>query len=149
MLIRAARADDFDAVNNLMLEVNESDTGKNIETRRDIFLAILDDPANFLFVGTKENEIVTTCYLNIIPNITWGPAPYALIENVVTTQAHRRNGYARDCIAYAIEFAFAKMGCFKILLASSQRNERTRAFYKSAGFDQSKDGYVVYKDFKP
>ena len=76
-----------------------------------------------------------------------GPAPYALIENVVTSEAHRRNGHGRKCIAHALEHAFSKEGCFKILLSSSQRNEKTRAFYKSVGFEQSKDGYVVYKQF--
>jgi len=148
MLIRAVQANDFDAINNLMLEANESDSGENIDARRDIFLKIIDDTSNFIFAGIHDDNIVTTCYLNIIPNITWGPAPYALIENVVTTEAQRRNGYGRKCIAHAIEFAFSNQGCFKVLLSSSQRNDRTRAFYHSVGFEQSKDGYVMYKHFK-
>ena len=148
MIVRAAMADDFQAVNALMLEVNQSDTDENNDARKAVFLGLVDDPANTIFVGVVNNEIVTSCYLNIIPNMTWGPAPYALIENVVTTARHRRNGYGRECIAHAIDFAFTKKGCFKILLSSSQRDERTRAFYKSVGFDQSKDGYVVYKNFR-
>jgi len=146
--IRAVQAEDFHAINNMMLEVNESDNGENIELRQEIFLAIVDDPLNHIFAGIVGNELVTTCYLNIIPNITWGPAPYALIENVVTTSIHRRKGYGRKCIAHAIDFAFSKKGCFKILLSSSQRNHRTREFYNSVGFEQSKDGYVVYKNFR-
>ena len=147
MHIRAVRVDDFEAINNLHLEVNESDTGANIDARREIFESIVDDPRNHIFAGVVGNQIVTTCYLNIIPNITWGPAPYAVIENVATTAAHRRKGYGRKCIAHAIEHAFADEGCFKVLLSSSQRNEQTRAFYASVGFEQSKDGYVVYKQF--
>jgi len=145
--IRTVRAEDFDAINQLNLEVNESDSGANKDLRREIFERIVDDPRNHIFAGCVGNEIVTSCYLNIIPNITWGPAPYALIENVVTTQAHRKKGYGRKCIAHAIEHAFGHEGCFKILLSSSQRNEKTRAFYASVGFEQSKDGYVVYKQF--
>jgi len=148
MHIRAVLADDFEAINNLNLEVNESDSGDNIDARREIFLSIVDDPRNHIFAGVTEGSIVATCYLNIIPNITWGPAPYALIENVVTTKAHRRNGYGRKCIAHAIDYAFSVEGCFKVLLSSSQRNERTRAFYHSVGLEQSKDGYVIYKQFK-
>lgn len=131
-----------------MLEVNESDSGENTELRRKIFLRIIDDPNNFIFAGIHDNEIVTTCYLNVIPNITWGPAPYALIENVVTTAPHRKQGYGRKCIAHAMEFAFSKKECFKILLSSSQQNSQTRKFYGSVGFEQSKDGYVAYRNFK-
>jgi len=147
MRIRSAVVDDFDAIHNILLDVNPADAGENIESRRKIFSEIIDDSSNYIFVGVQDNTIVTTCYLNVIPNFTWGPAPYALIENVATRAEHRRNGYGRKCISHAINFAFAKKGCFKILLSSSQRNARTQAFYKSVGFEQSKDGYVVYKNF--
>ena len=72
MYIRAVQADDFDAINNLNLEANSSDTGGNIDARRKIFEDIVDDPRNHLFAGVVGGEIVATCYLNIIPNITWG-----------------------------------------------------------------------------
>jgi len=147
MQIRIVQSDDFDAINNLNLEANESDSGENADVRRKIFESIVEDPRNHIFAGVVGNEIVSTCYLNIIPNITWGPAPYALIENVVTTKLHRRKGYGRECIAHAIDYAFSNEGCFKVLLLSSQRNEQTRSFYKSAGLEQSKDGYVIYKQF--
>jgi len=147
MQIRAVQANDFESINNLNLEANESDTGANLSARREIFESIVSDPRNHIFAGVVKNQIVTTCYLNIIPNITWGPAPYALIENVVTTKTERRKGYGRQCISHAINHAFEEEGCFKILLSSSQRNEKTRLFYRSVGFDQSKDGYVVYKNF--
>jgi len=145
MQIREVQAEDFEATNNLMLVLNEADTNINIEQRKSIFLSIVDDPTNHIFVGVHNNEIVSTCYLNIIPNITWGPAPYGLIENVVTLAAHRRNGYGRQCIRHAIDHAFENH-CFKVMLSSSQRNERTRAFYDSVGLTQSKDGYAIYKN---
>ncbi len=147
MYIRAVRADDFDAVNKLMLVLNQSDKDENVDQRKAIFYKIIDDPSNHIFVGIEEETIVTTCYLNMVPTITWGPAPYALIENVVTSESHRRNGFGRQCLEHAIEYAFSN-GCFKVMLLSSQRNERTRTFYKSVGLVQSKDGYAVYKEIK-
>ncbi len=142
---RHAKADDFDAINALMRDLNAADKHENTEHKKAVFLAIIDDPSNFIFVGEHLGEIVTTCYLNIIPNITWRAAPYALLENVVTANVHRRKGFGRQCLRHAINFAYAQ-GCFKVMLLSSQRNERTRAFYGSVGLVQSKDGYAMYKE---
>jgi len=147
MHFRVVRTDDFDAVNELLLCLNQSDKNENVDQRKAIFQTIIDDPANHIFVGTEKEEIVTTCYLNIVPNITWGPAPYALIENVVTSEAHRRNGFGRQCLKYAIDYAFSN-GCFKVMLLSSQRTERVRTFYNSVGLIKTKDGYAVYKEIK-
>lgn len=146
MLIREAQAGDFSAIQALMQELNAKDTVENTDTRKSVYSQIIDDPTNFIFAGIVDDEIVTTCYLNIIPNITWKAAPYALIENVVTAEQHRRNSYGRNCIKHAIEFAYSK-GCFKVMLLSSQQNAQTRAFYGSVGLVQSKDGYAAYKEF--
>lgn len=144
MNIREATEEDFLAIHALMQELNPKDSVENTETRKSIYLSILGDSNNFIFAGVSNGIVVTTCYLNIIQNITWEAAPYALIENVVTSEAHRRNGYGRKCIQHAIDFAYSK-GCFKVMLMSSQRNEYTREFYVSVGLVQSKDGYVTYK----
>ena len=146
MNIREAREEDFSAIHTLMKELNPADTVENIDVREAMYLKIVDDPSNYIFVGVHEEKIVSTCYLNIIPNITWKAAPYALIENVVTSATHRRNGYGRMCIQHAIDFAYYK-GCFKILLMSSKRNDRTREFYSTVGLVQSKDGYAMYKEW--
>ncbi len=37
--------------------------------------------------------MVATCTLVVIPNLTRGGTPYALIENVVTHTDHRNKGY--------------------------------------------------------
>ena len=146
MELREANQSDFLAVSALMRELNPTDSGGNIEARKKVFLGIVADPENIIFVGTVDGTVVTTCYLNIIPNITWDAKPYAVIENVVTAESHRSNGYGRQCIRHAIDRAFA-LGCFKVILMSSQRNDRIREFYSSVGLDQSKDGYVIYKNF--
>lgn len=146
MHIREAQDEDYGAISALMGELNPRDTVENYESRKAEYCNIIDDPSNHIFVGTIGSLIVTTCYLNIIPNITWNAAPYALIENVVTSKTHRRKGYGRRCIKHAIEYAFSR-DCFKIILMSSQRNDRTRDFYGSVGLEQNKDGYVIYKNF--
>ena len=90
ILIREATRDDFTIINSLMSELNPSDIVENMKQRERVFQNIIEDPNNYIYVGTIDEVVVTRCYLNIIPNITWGAAPYALIENVVTAEPHRR-----------------------------------------------------------
>ncbi len=144
MNIREAREEDFSAIHALMQELNPKDLVQNTAIRKSIYRSILRDSNNIIFAGVIDGVVVTTCYLNIIQNITWEAAPYALIENVVTSKAHRRNGYGRKCVQHAIDFAYSRE-CFKVMLMSSQQNDYTREFYGSVGLVQSKDGYAMYR----
>ena len=87
--------------------------------------------------------LVSTCYLNVIPNLTRGARPYGVIENVVTHADHRNRGYGKQVIQHALEAAWA-MGCYKVMLLAGSRNPVTHAFYRGAGFSgDDKTGYVA------
>jgi len=85
---------------------------------------------------------VATCTLVVIPNITRGGAPYALIENVVTLAVHRKRGHGKAVLAAAIEAAW-EAGCYKVMLLTGSKNPATLAFYESAGFTQNKTGFQI------
>jgi GNAT superfamily N-acetyltransferase len=71
----------------------------------------------------------------IVPNLTHGQRPYALIENVVTDAAYRRRGLASACLAFAGETA-KRENCYKIMLMTGAKDEGTLHFYEQAGFDR-------------
>ena len=104
------------------------------------FNEILSHPGMTLFGGFVGDQLVATCTLIIIPNMTRVGAPYALIENVVTDQNHRQKGYGRKVLDAAVAKAFDAQ-CYKVMLLTGTHNPGTLKFYGNCGFSQSKTGF--------
>lgn len=109
-------------------------------------VAALDRLARYegsvVLVGVLDDALVTTCTLVVIPNLTRGAKPYALIENVVTHADHRGAGFGRTVLNAAIDRAW-EAGCYKVMLMTGSTKPATLAFYVAAGFAQSKTGFQV------
>lgn len=97
-----------------------------------------------IILGVFEDGIlVSSCVLNIIPNLTRGCRPYALIENVITHPDCRKRGLGKALMHHATDFA-RDCGCYKIMLLTGRKNESTYRFYESAGFDRNgKQAFIV------
>jgi len=93
-----------------------------------------------IFLGLQDETIVATCTLIVIPNLTRGGTPYALIENVVTDAQHRKLGYGRLILEAAMAAAW-RHGCYKVMLLTGSKDPATLRFYAEAGFEQSKKGF--------
>lgn len=103
---------------------------------------ILDDPRQCVIVAREDGKVVSSCVLVIVPNLTRGQRPYALIENVVTDSAYRRRSLGSACLEYAVREAQAR-GCYKVMLMTSSKEEGTLNFYRKAGFDsQEKTAFI-------
>lgn len=95
-----------------------------------------------LLAGFIGDELVTSCTVIVIPNLTRGGTPYALIENVVTHADHRGRGFGQRVLRAAVERAWAE-GCYKAMLMTGSKKPSILAFYEAAGFEQSKTGFQV------
>lgn len=95
------------------------------------------------FVADNSGEIISTCYICIIPNITHNGRPIGYIENVITDERFRRQGIATKVLQMAIDYGKSK-DCHKIVLLSGQTRTDAHLFYKSIGFDgDRKHGFVI------
>jgi GNAT superfamily N-acetyltransferase len=104
---------------------------------------IYNDPALFYIVAVKNGELISTCNITIIKNLTRNARPYGLIENVVTHKEHRNKGYGKQVLKKAIEIAKEK-NCYKVMLMTGSKKEETLKFYESAGFLRGvKTGFIV------
>ena len=93
--------------------------------------------------GFVDGELVASCTLSVVPNLTRGCRPYGIIENVVTHAGFRRRGYGRRLLAEALAEAW-RQGCYKVMLQTGRKDEATLRFYESAGFDRTaKQAFVA------
>lgn len=97
---------------------------------------MIADQNHHILVGIVDGSIVSSCVLVIVPNLTHAQRPYALIENVVTHLNHRNKGYATAILHAASQMAAAE-NCYKIMLMTGSKEEKTLKFYERAGFNQT------------
>ena len=97
---------------------------------------IMADDNHHIVVCELEGEIVSSCVCAVIPNLTRGARPYALIENVVTRADCRGRGFASACLNRAVEIA-RDANCYKVMLLTGAKEEATLNFYRRAGFNSA------------
>lgn len=105
---------------------------------------IYNDP-NLHYLVIEDNEqIVCSCTLAVIKNLTRNLRPYGLIENVITHIDYRNHGYGTAILKEAIRIA-QKNNCYKIMLLTSSKKAETLNFYEHSGFNRrDKTGFVIY-----
>lgn len=133
--IRPARADELAAVQALYLHLNAEDPPADPALAGLAWAQLLGSDLTTVLVAETAGRLVASCTLAVIPNISRGARPYALIENVVTHAGHRRKGHGQAVLAAALDRAWAA-GCYKIMLATGSRQEATLRFYEKAGFER-------------
>jgi GNAT superfamily N-acetyltransferase len=104
---------------------------------------ILNDPKIHCLVAEQDGELVGSCTLVIIPNLTRGARPYGLIENVVTHAGYRKQGIGAAILQQALRIAW-EAGCYKAMLMTGSKREEVHRFYEKAGFVKGgKTGFVA------
>jgi len=132
-MIRIAEERDFESIMNLLRQLNPDDPVSTDGRDKITFAQILKEPNLRLLMLEENGKIISTCYLNIIPNLTRNASPYAVIENVVTDLAFRNQGFGQKLMKFALESAW-KAGCYKVMLQTGSKRESTHKFYVSCGF---------------
>ena len=141
-IIRSASHDDLPPLLALYQQFIPEDPVLDQGIAETRFAEILTQPGMTLFCGFWKNQLVSTCTLIIIPNLTRNASPYAFIENVVTDGAFRRQGFGKKLIQNALELGFEN-GCYKIMLLATSHDPGVLKFYLDCGFQQSKTGFEI------
>ena len=107
-----------------------------------IWRDLLARPGVTVLVADHDGQASATCTLVIVPNLTRGGRPYALVENVVTHGSLRGQGYGRAVLGAALSQAW-DAGCYKAMLLSGRsESSGVPAFYERLGFRRGvKTGY--------
>jgi len=150
MIFRDVVNEDFASLMSLYRQLQPLDPVLENGQDRLVFEQIIANPLLQLFVLEDDNtNLVASCYLNIIPNITRSASPYAVIENVITEQTRRQMGYGRQIIRQTLNYAWSR-GCYKAMLQTGSKQAGTHAFYRACGFSaDDKTGYVARPNRSP
>lgn len=138
--IRPATRADLSCLLDLYQHLSAGDERPKDSVACEAFERFLAYPGSAIFLGEIGGVLVASCTLVVIPNLTRGASPYALIENVVTHDDHRRRGYGRILLDRAVEAAW-QAGCYKVMLLTGSQDPSTLRFYSGAGFMQTKTGF--------
>lgn len=142
-MIRKITADDYDGLMSLYLHLHETEIPP-FDTAKDVWEKILADENYHIIVAEENGEIVSSCTVVIVPNLTRGARPYARVENVVTHADYRGRGLATACLNKAKEVAVSA-NCYNIALLTSSKSESTLKFYENAGYNRTdKTGYIMW-----
>jgi GNAT superfamily N-acetyltransferase len=143
--IRPAQQSDLQSLLSLYSELNRDDDLLQPDLVREKYTAILTHPGLTIFLALDAETPVATTTLVVIPNLTRGGRPYALIENVVSAPSHRGQGYGRAVVRQAIQAAW-EAGCYKAMLLTGRSDPAIHKFYEACGFLQNKTGYQIRRD---
>ena len=143
-MIREILLSELDGLLQLYTQLHGNPIPEDTQALRKLWQRILDDPDHHIIVAVEEGRIVSSCVCVIVPNLTHGQQPYALIENVITDEAHRGKGLATDCLNFAREIA-REAGCYKMMLLTGSKKESTHRFYQRAGYNANdKTAYIQW-----
>lgn len=135
-MLREIQYDDFDGLMQLYTQLHDNPFPAKTQEILTLWQQILDDPNHHIIVAEEDGCIVSSCVCVIIPNLTHGQRPYALIENVITDEAHRGKGLASACLNYAKDIAVHE-NCYKMMLLTGSKLDSTLRFYERAGYNKN------------
>ena len=97
-----------------------------------VWAEALANPRIRYFGGWDEGQLVSSCTLTVIPNLTRACRPYGVIENVVAHTVHRGDGWGRALLQHALAHAWRER-CYKVMLMTGRKDENTLRFSNAHG----------------
>lgn len=145
-MVREINETELNELLELYLFLHEESVPKMTEHLMRTWKSILQNEDHHIIVNVIDQKIVASCVCVIIPNLTRNIRPYASIENVVTHRDYWGKGYATECLHYAREIA-KRANCYKMMLLTGSKDERTLNFYKNAGYNScDKTAFIQWID---
>ena len=135
-MVREAKRKDLRALLELYLYLHEDSIPEFDAHLESTWDQIMEDGNHHLIVNEIDGKIISSCVCVIIPNLTRNVRPYAFVENVVTHEDYRGEGYAGECLDYAKKIA-EKEKCYKMMLLTGSKKPETLHFYEKAGYNSS------------
>ncbi len=133
-MVREAVRTDLEGLLTLYMQLHDNPFPELDERVLSVWETIMSDDSHHVIVAEEDGKIVSSCICVIIPNLTRGQRPYALVENVITDKDHRKRGIATACLGFAKDIAIRE-NCTRLMLMTGSKERSTLDFYERAGYD--------------
>ena len=144
MIIRELEKADLTRLLTLYTQLHSNPMPEQDQGLLMLWNEILADRNHHILGAFVGEGLVSACVVIIVPNLTHGQRPYALIENVITAEAHRKQGYASAVLAAAKKMA-EENRCYKIMLLTGSKQESILRLYERAGYNRNdKTGFILW-----
>lgn len=102
-LIRTLENEDLDGLLALYAHLHGGEDEPSPRSLADLWTTILRDPAQTYVGAFVGGMLCSVANASIVPNLTRGGRPFAVIENVVTHPSYRRRGLAKLVMSHLLE----------------------------------------------
>ena len=135
-MLREITKGDLGGLLSLYTQLHDNPLPEQSEELRKLWQQIIEDKHQHIIVAEADGKIVSSCVLVLVPNLTRSQRPYALVENVITDEKYRKQGFAEACLNYAKEIAISA-DCYKIMLLSGSKQEAAHRLYERLGYNKN------------
>ena len=140
--MRLAQTEDVPELHRIYRQLESPGGGATLERLTASFDSVRAVAGYEVWVATREERIVGTFALLIIPTLGDRCAPAGVVEDVVVDAAERGHGIGRRMIEFALERC-REAGCYKLALSTNLRRKEAHRFYQSLGFKRHGYSFVV------
>lgn len=145
MQFRPATVDDLEAIVALLhddvLGVGREDPSA-IDRYRAAFTEIDADTSEMLVVVERDQRVIGTMQLSVIPGLSRQAVRRLQIEGVRVSSDHRGEGVGDLMIGWAVDRA-RELECGLVQLTSDRQRTEAHRFYEGMGFEPSHVGYKL------
>ncbi|MBQ1091048.1 GNAT family N-acetyltransferase [Streptomyces sp. B93] len=143
--IRAAVIDDLPAIVGMLADDPlgaQRESPDDLGPYRSALERISADPNQHLVVAVREDRLVGTLQLTIIPGLSRRGATRSIIEGVRIHADERGSGLGTRLIEWAIEES-RRQNCQLVQLTSDKTRADAHRFYERLGFQASHTGFKL------
>lgn len=145
VVIRRATASDVAAI---VAMIADDQLGATRESLDDLtpYLAAFEqidaDPNQVLVVADRNDEVIGTLQLTIIPGLSRRGSTRGLIEAVRVAAPARGSGLGSTLVRWAVEESRTR-GCTLVQLTSDKSRTEAHRFYTNLGFANTHEGFKL------